>query len=191
LFASTTETYENDVYNYKHIWARAYANGEWGEFLDLSSDISHIFDECIYPHLSPNSTDDNLHYIYQADVTPGLALDDDHGYQDNRFIYGTLPKADLVGMDDEKEIISNDNVSQNFPNPFNNTSYINVTLDESAELVLEVTNLMGQVVSQVNYGTLANGTHKLTIDATTLETGVYFYTVKAGNSSVTKRMIVE
>ncbi|MBU2650070.1 MAG: glycoside hydrolase, partial [Bacteroidetes bacterium] len=95
LFASTTETYENDVYNYKHIWARAYDNGEWGPFLDLSKDIVHIFDECIYPHLASTS-DDNIHYMYMADVTPGLALDDDHGYQDNRFIYASLAKTELL-----------------------------------------------------------------------------------------------
>ena len=188
LFASTTETYENGTVNYKHIWARAYANGEWGDFLDLSGDIIHIFDECIYPQL-PIITDDNIHYFYMCDVTPGLALDDDHPYQENMFMYATLPKSDLIGIKEEV-VLSKDNVSQNYPNPFDNTSIVNVTLEQPAELSLEVTNLVGQKVYEINLGKVSGGTHPITIDATTLENGVYFYTVRTGNNSVTKRMIV-
>ena len=50
---------------------------------------------------------------------------------------------------------------------------------------------MGQKVSEINLGQVASGTHPITIDGTNLDTGVYFYTVIAGNSTVTKRMIVE
>ena len=190
LFASTTETYVNDVYNYKHIWARAYDNGSWGEFMDLSDNIVHIFDECIYPQLAPTS-DDNIYYLYMADVTPGLALDEDHGYQENRFIIGTLPKTDLLTGVQEVNAINEDNVSQNRPNPFSNTSIVEVTLEQSADLSLMVTNLMGQTVYNVNLGNMPVGTHPITIDATNFESGVYFYTVRSGKSTVTKRMIVQ
>jgi hypothetical protein len=191
LYASTTEGFENDVYNYKHIWARAKDPvGGWGPFVDVTADISHIFDECIYPQLAPTS-DDNIHYFYQADVTPGLALDDDHGYQDNLFYAAALPKTDLLtGIEDEK-IIEAGNVTQNYPNPFRTTSTIKVTLDQAASLTLEISNLMGQKVYHRDLGNMTAGTHPVTIDATNLDSGVYFYTIKSGMSSVTKRMIVE
>ncbi|MEA3477854.1 MAG: sialidase family protein, partial [Bacteroidota bacterium] len=148
LFASTTETYENGLVNYKHVWARAMDPvGGWGPFMDLTEDISHIFDECIYPQLTPAS-DGNIHYFYQADITPGLALDDDHGYQDNLFYAGSLPKMDLMtGVADEK-VIEEGNVTQNFPNPFSTTATVNVTLENPANLTLEINNLMGQKVFQ-------------------------------------------
>ena len=50
---------------------------------------------------------------------------------------------------------------------------------------------MGQNVFKVNAGVVQPGMNKITIDATELTPGIYFYTVKAGDSSVTKKMIVE
>ncbi|MBU2650885.1 MAG: T9SS type A sorting domain-containing protein, partial [Bacteroidetes bacterium] len=80
---------------------------------------------------------------------------------------------------------------QNRPNPFSNTSVVQVTLEQQADVTLEVINLMGQKVYVVNMGTLNAGSHPITIDATGLDSGVYFYTVRSGNSSVTRKMIVE
>ena len=195
LFASTTETYQNDTYNYKHIWARGFdvVDDSWGDFMDLTSDIVHIFDECCYPIL-PTNTDGNIHYIYQADITPGIALDDDHAYQENRWTYGMLAKSELTpsftGIDDV-EVIDNSQVSQNFPNPFNSVSTVNVTLEEAANLSLVVTNLTGQKVMEINKGQVPAQTHTFTIDASNLQAGIYFYTITAGTSQVTKKMIVE
>jgi len=195
IYASTTETYENDVYNYKHIWARGYENGIWGEFLDLSGDITHIFDECIYPVLAQTS-DEYIHYIYQADSTPGNAVMDDHAYQENRWIYGQLSKVELtpswtgIGVD-EAELIDESNVSQNFPNPFSTVSTVNVKLEEAANLSLVVTNMTGQKVIEMNKGQVAAQNHTFTIDASNLQSGIYFYTVTAGTSQVTRKMIVE
>jgi len=96
LFASTTETYVYMTYNYKHVWARGRTpEGVWGEFHDLTASIFHLVDECIYPQLSSN-TDANLHYFYQFDQIPGLALDDDHAYVDNTEVYGTIAKSEIV-----------------------------------------------------------------------------------------------
>ncbi|MBI9039642.1 MAG: T9SS type A sorting domain-containing protein [Bacteroidales bacterium] len=94
LFASTTETYVYMDYNYKHIWARGSYDGDWGEFHDLTESIFHLVDECIYPLLSSN-TDGNLHYFYQLDQIPGLALDEDHEYVDNTEVYGTIDKNEI------------------------------------------------------------------------------------------------
>ncbi len=92
LYSSTTETYVYMDYNYKHIWARGCKpDGDWGAFHDLSSSIFHIVDECIYPQLTSN-TDDNIHYFYQLDQIPGLALYENHEYIENIECYGTIEK---------------------------------------------------------------------------------------------------
>ena len=191
LFAGTTETYEFDIYNYKHIWGRGMANGEWFDFMDLTEDIVHIFDECVYPQLASNS-DGYLHYFYNADLTPGLALDDDHAHEENREIYAMLPKGDLVPVGISEEFNNaNISVSQNFPNPVNTSTYIRISLEESASLSMELTNMVGQKVLSQDKGFVNAGSHEFSIDATDLQSGIYFYTVTAGGSKVTKRMIVK
>ena len=97
VYASTTETYDNGTYNFKHIWARgSNDNGlTWGSFLDLNTDLIHIFDECIYPVVA-GSSDDKIHLIYNVDPSPGLAVNDDHPYQQNRIFFLQLDKSDLI-----------------------------------------------------------------------------------------------
>jgi hypothetical protein len=82
-------------------------------------------------------------------------------------------------------------VSQNYPNPFNGTTSFSVSLVKSADLSVIVTNIVGQKVSEINMGTVTAGSHTINLDATKLTSGIYFYTVKAGEGSVTKKMIVE
>jgi hypothetical protein len=50
---------------------------------------------------------------------------------------------------------------------------------------------MGQQVMEINKGLGNTGNNYINIDASNLPAGVYFYTVKVDNGSVTKKMIVE
>ncbi len=196
-YASLTETYTNEPLpnpnNYRKIWARAYAPGAgWGPFYHVTEKIDHIFDESIYP-LMMDASSDEVHLIYQADVSPGLALHTppDHPAQENRIIEATIQKSDLLTGIKGNEIITNASVSQNYPNPFSNTSTVTVNLQKTAKLSLEVTNMIGQSIMTKNRGTVKPGTYFFQIDATNLQNGIYFYTVKANNSAVTKKMIVQ
>ncbi|MBP6977688.1 MAG: T9SS type A sorting domain-containing protein [Bacteroidales bacterium] len=94
-----------------------------------------------------------------------------------------------IGMDESTPIMTS--VSQNFPNPFSKTSEVFITLQESTTLSMEVFNLMGQKVYTQDLGSVSAGQHRMTIDASNLGSGVYFYTVKAGDENITKKMIVE
>lgn len=191
VFASTTEGYDNFEWNYKKLWARAWDPvGGWGPFYHVTQNIIHIFDESIYPVFGGNSAD-NLYLMYQADGSPGTALDGDHDYIENRMYVAELPKTDvLTGIKTPGEI-SDESVSQNYPNPFNQTSTVQVNLNQAANLSLEVTNLLGQKVYEQNRGQVAAGTYYFQLKADDFQNGVYFYTVKAGNSKVTKKMIIE
>jgi hypothetical protein len=192
-YASTTEGYESTTYNYKHIWMRAsHDNGTtWNNFLDLDSDLSHSFDECIYPNFAANTSDDKVFLFYQADPTPGLALDDDHPYQTNSNFFVEVNKSELIPVGIINNNSNNFNVSQNYPNPFNGSSNVYVMLDKPASLSLEVTNLIGQVVYSIPAKQFPSGKAELTIRAAGLETGVYFYTVRANETTITKKMMVE
>jgi hypothetical protein len=93
-----------------------------------------------------------------------------------------------VNEQDTKSITS---VSQNYPNPFSQTSTIQVNLEAKASLKLVVTNLLGQQVMEIERGDVQAGTHEFVIDGSKLGNGIYFYTVYAGKETVTNKMIVE
>ena len=67
---------------------------------------------------------------------------------------------------------------------------ISVTTETSADVMLEVTNIMGQIIYTSNEGRI-NGTKEITLNANNIEAGVYFYTITVGNEKMTKKMIVK
>ncbi|MCD4683833.1 MAG: T9SS type A sorting domain-containing protein [Bacteroidales bacterium] len=92
VFSSVTETYNNGVENYRHLWARPSPDlgCSWGNFVDLTSDLIHIFDECVYSSVAPY-IDDHMQLVYQIDNEPGLAIVEDP-YSEN---YITHMEIDL------------------------------------------------------------------------------------------------
>ncbi|MCD4681636.1 MAG: T9SS type A sorting domain-containing protein [Bacteroidales bacterium] len=192
VFTSVTETYDNGTQSYRHMWSRFSGYGDfWGPFTDLTSDLVHIFDECVFPSIASTS-DDYYYLIYQTDTEPGLAVrgdEDPYGEILIRFM-----KADIlevwVGDEDNTTIFDYD-VLQNYPNPFTGTSTVKVNVRHTSPLTLEVVNMMGQMVYSVDAGIAQPGMNKITIDGTKLTPGIYFYTVKAGEAEITKKMIVE
>lgn len=195
VYSSATETYNNGFKNYRHIWARASMDGgdSWGIFTDITSEFIHTFDECVYPACSPTS-DDNIYVLYQADPDPGTAVwGSQHDWVENKVMFSKIPKADLLitGIEENKKSLNEYDVSQNFPNPFHSFSEVKVNLRKEANLAFYVTNLAGQKVIESSIANAKPGMNKLKIDASGLTPGIYFYTVQAGESSVTKKMIVE
>jgi len=81
-------------------------------------------------------------------------------------------------------------VSQNQPNPFNGSTTINYNLVKSANVSLDIYNVAGAKVMTVNQGVETAGSHKVQINAESLNAGIYFYTLTADGYSVTKKMIV-
>ncbi|MFZ4462899.1 MAG: T9SS type A sorting domain-containing protein [Bacteroidales bacterium] len=82
-------------------------------------------------------------------------------------------------------------VSQNFPNPFNGETNITVTLAKSSNVAIDVYNLTGQKVYTHNYGQQQTGTFNIALKSESLTEGVYFYTIDAGGTKVTRKMIVK
>ncbi|MBN1338318.1 MAG: T9SS type A sorting domain-containing protein [Bacteroidales bacterium] len=194
VFASTTEGYDNGTYNFKHIWARGSKDGgaTWLDFTDFTADLIHIFDECVYPIVALNS-DDYIHLFYNVDTEPGLFLDDDHAAVDNRQIYVRELKDSIVGPVGIREnfVLANSNVSQNYPNPASGITYVNVDLSAPADLRLEVYNLIGEKVLQIEKGQVNAGLHRFNISVSGLKPGMYLYTVFANGSEITHKMLVE
>ncbi|TSA34191.1 MAG: T9SS C-terminal target domain-containing protein [Porphyromonadaceae bacterium] len=81
-------------------------------------------------------------------------------------------------------------LGQNFPNPFSAETQISYQLGKEAPVTIEIKDITGKVVQITEEGTKPAGMHSVTIRNTDLDAGIYFYTLKAGKFSITKRMVV-
>jgi len=81
-------------------------------------------------------------------------------------------------------------LGQNYPNPFNSATEIGYELASAQNVAIEITDMTGRKVKAIEEGLKPAGSHTLTLSATDLEAGVYFYTLSAGDYTETKRMIV-
>lgn len=78
----------------------------------------------------------------------------------------------------------------NFPNPASDASTIVVGLKEASNFEVAVYNSVGQLIDTYKVNGHI-GSNEIHIDLSNFASGVYVYNVKVGNSSVTKKLIVE
>jgi len=86
-------------------------------------------------------------------------------------------------------------LAQNYPNPFNLRTAIRYQIPEDCRVTLEIHNLLGQKVR-----TLVNADQKVNYytaywdgknaDGKGVTSGIYFYTLRAGNFTQTRRMVI-
>ncbi len=75
------------------------------------------------------------------------------------------------------------------PNPANNESAITFYLPSENEILLNVTNVMGEIVySQSQKET--EGTHSINMDVHNWSAGVYYYQLQVGKQMATKKLVV-
>jgi hypothetical protein len=81
-------------------------------------------------------------------------------------------------------------LEQNYPNPFNPSTNIRFSLEATKLVSLKIMDVLGREVATLVDQTLEPGTYTVKWDATSHPSGVYFYTVRAGASLETRRMIL-
>jgi hypothetical protein len=93
-----------------------------------------------------------------------------------------------VGIAENKSVPREYRMSQNYPNPFNPTTKIDFTLPRTSNVHLSVINMLGQVVKVLADGEFTAGTHVVTLDASRLSSGVYYYRLQADNFVDVKKL---
>jgi hypothetical protein len=191
VYASTTETYTNGIQNFKHIWKKISPdNGvTWGDFVDLTGDPIHIFDECIYPVLRFSQEGwwwNPSHYcMYQADASPGLAYRGDHPYQENIIYFS----GDFgTGIDDHWCHEGSLALSVS-PNPFNNEASLYIDSDHPASLELKISDLYGREIYSRVIFFINPGRQKVTVDGSEFAPGLYLCSVSTGHVTTSTKMV--
>lgn len=111
-------------------------------------------------------------------------------------IQGTLydPYIDQLYFTGVKEIPgalpTEFSLAQNYPNPFNPSTTIAFELPASGLTMLRVYNVMGQQVALQDLGHMNAGRYEISLDASSLSSGVYFYRLESGKFTATKKMML-
>jgi hypothetical protein len=90
-------------------------------------------------------------------------------------------------------------LSQNYPNPFNAETWIPFSLSDQAQVIIKIYNMNGQLVRALNLGSKPAGAYVSKDKAAywdgrnqtgeKISSGVYFYTIQAGDFTATKKMV--
>lgn len=79
-------------------------------------------------------------------------------------------------------------LGQNYPNPFNPSTRISFSVPERSLVTLTVFDILGRPVRQLVSGTVSAGRHEVSFDASDFASGIYFYQLQAGTTTLTRRM---
>jgi hypothetical protein len=78
----------------------------------------------------------------------------------------------------------------NYPNPFNPITYIKFSIPKQSQIELSIWNSVGEKVTTLVDEIRFSGTYTVPFDATSFSSGMYFYSLKAGDQNLTNKMML-
>ena len=81
-------------------------------------------------------------------------------------------------------------LAQNYPNPFNPTTTIEFSISSTQVVTLKVYNLLGGEVATLVDEQKSAGTHLVRWNPEALSTGLYFYTLRSGSFTQTRKLLM-
>ncbi|MNU81844.1 hypothetical protein D3C71_715150 [compost metagenome] len=111
----------------------------------------------------------------------GLASDGDK-------VEAPVVRLDFTDYTGISELTSATNVSV-FPNPFVGTTEIKFNLKADTQVSVVITDVAGRTVATVPASQMNAGEQTIAIDGTNFVAGIYNYTLKIGNETITKRIV--
>ena len=137
-----------------------------------------------------NEPIDAGHQVFRFVITaPGT-----HGYycipHQGLGMVGTIVASPVNGVDDELNQPKKFQLSQNYPNPFNPTTNLQYAISSRQFITLKVYNLLGKEIATLVNEEKPAGEYKVEFIGNNLPSGIYFYELKAGNITQTKKMML-
>lgn len=99
--------------------------------------------------------------------------------------FTTVDVKDVAAMDAKTY-----KLNQNYPNPFNPSTKISFSLPVDGNVVLKVYNVLGKEVATLINGFQKAGGKEVSFNASNLPSGMYIYTIKSGNFTSSKKMML-
>ena len=154
---------------------------------DVFIERNQLPDDGVSTYYLTNLFNGNYIEILPGDNT--ISLDTLDAYEAVVYYFGTEPVTVDIKNEDS-QIISDFGLNQNYPNPFNPTTIIEYQVPKSSMVTIKVFDVLGREVKTLVEEQKASGKYDVTLNAFNLSSGVYFYTMKAGEFFNTKKLIL-
>lgn len=82
------------------------------------------------------------------------------------------------------------NLSQNFPNPFNPTTSFEYSITNTADVKVQVFDVLGRVVATLVDGVQQPANYRVSFDASQLASGTYIYRLQTPTQTLTRTMVL-
>lgn len=93
----------------------------------------------------------------------------------------------LIGIEDNSVV----SVFSLTPNPAKNNVEVSFNINDDKDVNINIFNSLGAMVYSQNEGNLTSGNHTVNVNVSKLSSGVYYMNVKAGDNTITKKLIIE
>ena len=94
-----------------------------------------------------------------------------------------------VNNEANSELIHSYNLYQNYPNPFNPVTIIKFSVPERSHISINIYNLLGEEIKTLVNEVKQKGAYSVSFNAGSLPSGIYFYTLRGNNYSITKKLV--
>jgi len=101
-----------------------------------------------------------------------------------------VPEITPVELSDNYIIVNDFVLEQNYPNPFNPTTTIRFELKQLGQTVLKIYDLLSREIVRLVDEELPTGSYKVTFDANSLPSGIYFYRLESSGLNEVRKMIL-
>ncbi|MCX6149418.1 MAG: T9SS type A sorting domain-containing protein [Ignavibacteriales bacterium] len=104
--------------------------------------------------------------------------------------FGGGGKTLVTKVEDQNNKPTVFNLAQNYPNPFNPSTKISFSLPSDGYVSLKLYNTLGSEVETLSSEFKKAGNYEVTFNASRLNSGVYFYTLRYNNLTQSRKMIL-
>ncbi|GJQ62734.1 MAG: hypothetical protein SCALA702_17870 [Melioribacteraceae bacterium] len=147
--------------------------------------------EVIPAEASPSWANPNAFLDFPITWTKIYLAETDDSKKDSGEIYLDDFKAYFITThldDNEGQVPAVYELEQNYPNPFNPSTKIKFSIPTENKVTIKVYDTLGRLVDTLANEIYSAGSHEVILNASNLASGVYFYTINAGDFFSVKKM---
>ena len=155
-------------------WHNCYAAGVY----NITSVTPPGAYETLYVYFAPNGIAGSGHCTVRVN------------YQSTTIDQDFAVEANPIGIKQISSIIKDFELGQNYPNPFNPNTKIGFSLPKGEYVSLRVYDILGREVRVLVSQNMTPGEYEVDFDAKNLSSGMYYYSLRAGENVSVKKMVL-